>query len=287
MGAPGSRGAPTVSHHPGVTARTWGKAPSSWSNDPRWYTERITLDGEHWFARIRPGADLSLPPVVMVHGVIISGTYFKPVANAMDARYTTYIPDLPGVGRPQSATRWTLPHLTAHLAGWMDWHGITGAVVVGNSFGCQIATLLATTRPDLVGALVLIAPTLDPAIASIPEVIGKSALVFPREHLSIWATWIPDFFKTGPIRSLLMVKQMFRDDQPARLGDIGQPATVIGGAWDTISPPAWIEYMAAGIPQGEAVVIAGAPHALNYSRPHDLVAAIEQAVTRATDGRHL
>lgn len=239
----------------------------------------MTIDGEEWIARVRPGTNPELPPVVMIHGVIISGTYFRPIANLMDPSYEIYIPDLPGVGRPRSATRWTLRLLTEHLAGWFDAHGITSAIVVGNSFGCQIATLLATTRQDLVRALVLIAPTLDPEITSVPEAIWKSALVFPREHVSIWATWIPDFLKTGPLRSLQMVRQMFRDDQPERLGDIRQPAVVIGGVWDTISPPAWIYRMSSSIPRSEAIVIPGAPHALNYSRPRDLVDAIQHMVT--------
>lgn len=244
----------------------------------------MTLEGETWFARIRPGTNPDLPPVVMVHGVIISGTYFRPVANLMDPSYTVYVPDLPGVGRPQSDTRWTIPLLAHHLVAWFDAKGITGAVVVGNSLGCQVVTLLATIRPDLIRSLVLIAPTLDPAITSVLDVILRSALVFPREHFSIWATWIPDFFKTGPIRSLLMVKQMFRDDQVSRLADVRQPALVIGGAWDTISRPAWITRMASSIPNGEAAVVPDAPHALNYSRPLALVAAIDRAVAQAPVG---
>lgn len=278
MGTQGDPGHPGMTRRPPASATTWAAAPDSWSTDPRWFVEWMTLDGERWFARIAPGTDPSLPPVVMVHGVIVSGTYFRPVANVMDPRYTAYVPNLPGVGRTESDRRWTLRLWTEHLAGWMDAHGITGAILVGNSFGCQIATLLATTRPDLVRALVLIAPTLHPAITSIPEVIWYSAHVFPRENPSIWPIWIPDFFKTGPLRSFRMVREMFRDDQLARLGDVTQPALVVGGERDLISPPIWIRQMASRMPRGEAIIISGAPHALNYSRPHDLLAAIERAI---------
>jgi 2-hydroxy-6-oxonona-2,4-dienedioate hydrolase len=273
-----------VTAAPLTTVRTWAHASSSWSSDPRWYTERLTLNGEGWFARIRPGTNADLPPVVMVHGVIISGTYFRPIANLLDPSYAVYIPDLPGIGRPQSDTNWTLPLLTEHLAGWLDAHHITGAVVVGNSFGCQIATLLAASRPDLVRAQVLIAPTLDPETGGIPEVIWKGALVFPREHPTIWATWIPDFFRTGPIRSMLMLRHMFRDDQLARLSEIPHPSWVIGGERDLISPPAWIHRMASRLQDGRAIVIPGAPHALNFSRPSTLVDVIDQAIDAATSG---
>jgi pimeloyl-ACP methyl ester carboxylesterase len=202
----------------------------------------------------------------------------------MDPRYTVYVPDLPGVGRPVSTRRWTIPLWAEHLAGWMDAHDLSGAVVVSNSFGCQISTLLAVTRPELVRAQVLIAPTRDPAIRNIPEVIWHSARAFPRERLSVWPIWIPDFFKTGPLRSFRMIQEMFRDHQLTRLADVAQPSLVIGGARDPISPPSWIHRMAESMPQGEAIIVPGAFHALNYSRPHALVDAIADAATRNPAG---
>jgi 2-hydroxy-6-oxonona-2,4-dienedioate hydrolase len=279
MGASGVAGISTVSAvSPHITAHSWGAVPASWSKDPRWLGEWMTLAGEQWFARIAPGTDPSLPPVVMVHGIIVSGKYFRPIANIMDPRYTIYVPDLPGIGRPVSKQRWTIPLWTEHLAGWMDAHGLSGAVVVSNSFGCQVSTLLAATRPDLVRAQVLIAPTRDPAIRSIPEVIWHSARAFPKERLSVWPIWIPDFFKTGPLRSFRMIQEMFRDHQLTRLADVAQPSLVVGGERDPISPPAWIHRMASSMPRGAAIIVPGAFHALNYSRPHDLVDAIARAV---------
>jgi pimeloyl-ACP methyl ester carboxylesterase len=237
----------------------------------------MTLNGEQWFARITPGTDPTLPPVVMVHGLIVSGAYFRPVANVMDLRHPTYIPDLPGIGRTSSSTRWTLPLWTEHLAGWMDAHGLSGAILVGNSLGCQIATLLAVTRPDLARALILIAPTLDPEITSPLQVIGRGIKDIPHERPSIWSVWIPDFLKTGVRRSLSMLHEMFRDDQLARLAGVTQPALVIGGEIDPIVTPDWVRDMASRIPRGEAIIVPEAPHALNYSAPRDLVAAIDRA----------
>lgn len=237
----------------------------------------MTLNDEQWFARIAPGTDPDLPPIVMVHGLIVSGAYFRPVASVMDLRHPTYIPDLPGIGRTQSSTRWTLPMWTEHLAGWIDAHGLSGAIVVGNSLGCQIATLLAVTRPDLVRSLILISPTLDPEITSSFQVIGRGIKDIPHERPSIWSVWIPDFFKTGPRRSLSMLHQMFRDDQLARLADVTQPALVIGGELDPIATPDWVRQMAFRMPQAEAIIVPGAPHALNYSSPRDLVSAIERS----------
>lgn len=45
--------------------------------------------------------------------------------------------------------------------------------IVSNSFGCQVAVDLALRRPDLVAALVLVGPTMDPAAATMAGQIGR------------------------------------------------------------------------------------------------------------------
>lgn len=267
-----------MSATPRITAKTWAPASPAWSDDSRWYTERLTLDGEEWFARIRPGTDADSPPIVMVHGLIVSGSYFRPVATLIDPRYSIFIPDLPGVGRARSSHYWSLPSFTTRLAEWMDAHGLADAIVVGNSLGCQFATLLAESRPDLVRALVLIGPTMDPAITNVVQLLWRGIRDIPRERSSIWKVWIPDFFRTGPRRSVRMLAEMFRDDQLDRLGRVTQPAIVIGGEHDPIIPPEWVRDMASRMPRGEAVIVPDAPHALNFSAPRDLVEAIKRAI---------
>lgn len=269
-----------MSDAPAITAQTWTAALPAWSDDQRWYGEWTTIESERWFARIAPGTDPYLPTVVMVHGLIVSGAYFRPVATITDPRYTVAIPDLPGVGHTESTVRWTVSRWTRHLAGWMDAHGIADAIVVGNSLGCQIATELAVTRPELVRSLVLIGPTLDPRITNIRHVIGRGIRDIPHERPSIWSIWIPDFFRTGVRRSWRLLHAMFEDDQPARLSHVHQPALVIGGERDPIVTPVWVREMAGMMPHGEAIILPGAPHALNYSSPRDLLDAIERAVDR-------
>jgi 2-hydroxy-6-oxonona-2,4-dienedioate hydrolase len=238
----------------------------------------MTLGDERWFARIAPNGDPSLPPIVMVHGLIVSGTYFRPVADLLDERYTIYVPDLPGSGRSTGSKRWTLPTATHQLAGWMDAHDLTGVIVVGNSLGCQVATLLATTRPDLVRSLVLIGPTHDPAITTLARLLKRSMRDIPLERPSIWSVWIPDFFGTGLRQAWSQLREMFADDQLSRLGEVTQPAFVVGGERDPIVPQSWVRDVASRRPRGEAIIVPDAPHALNFSSAADLVAAIDRAI---------
>jgi pimeloyl-ACP methyl ester carboxylesterase len=238
----------------------------------------MTIGGETWFTRVRPGSDPDLPPIVMLHGLVVSGAYFRPIARFVDDRYSIYVPDLPGYGYSDSCRMWTVPSLVTQIGVWMDAHGISRALIVGNSLGCQMATLLATTRPELVRALILISPTLDPAVSNPIQLMLRGALDIPREQQSLWTIWIPDLLRAGIRRALFMLGQTFADDQLPRLGEVRQPALVIGGENDPIVPSGWVRDMASRMPNGEAIIIPGGSHALNYSNAPELVAAIDRAI---------
>src|SRR5687768_14472332 len=100
----------------------------------------------------RPG-----PSVVLVHGWGVAGGYLHPLAEQLAADFPVYVPELPGHGlssKPRDAM--TIHELTDTLAGWMDEVQAGQAVLVGQSFGCQIAADLAVRYRDRVAAFALI-----------------------------------------------------------------------------------------------------------------------------------
>jgi pimeloyl-ACP methyl ester carboxylesterase len=266
---------------PAWTARTFGPPPETWPLTRRWIGEWMTLDGDMWFSRFTLGGDAAFPPLVMVHGLVVSGTYFRPVAAHLDARYRIAIPDLPGYGHSSTKRRWTMPEFAAALGRWMDAHDLGGAVLVGNSLGCQIITQLAVDRPELVRGMILVAPTVDPDVRNGLHLIGRGIIDIPREQQSLWTVWIPDFFRAGLRRSLRGLRQTMGDDQLERLGRVMQPALVIGGARDPIVPPGWVEAMAGRMPNARSLLLPGQPHAMNYSSPRDLARAIDTVMRGA------
>jgi pimeloyl-ACP methyl ester carboxylesterase len=265
---------------PAWTARTFGPIPETWPQRGHWTAEWMTIDEETWFTRITPHGDPALPAIVMLHGLVVSGTYFRPVSHYLDERYTIYIPDLPGYGRSPSRRTWTLASLTTRLAAWMDAHELQKAVIVGNSLGCQMGTLLAKTRPDLVAGLVLVAPTVDPEVRNGLHLMWRGALDVPREKQSLWTVWVPDLIRAGIRRALTALQQTMVDgrDQLARLDEVEQPALLIGGERDPIAPPRWVNDMARRMPNARAIILPGSPHAMNYSSPRDLARAIDTVI---------
>jgi pimeloyl-ACP methyl ester carboxylesterase len=156
----------------------------------------------------------------------------------------------------------------------MDIHQIRNAILVSNSFGCQVLTMLAAHRPELIHSLILLAPTMDPAVKSVVRVLARGIRDIPRERPGLWKVWIPDVVRTGPLRGLKTLRMALRDPQLDRLGAIQAPVIVVGGECDPIAPPAWIESMAGRFPNGRAIILPDAPHAMNYSRPCDIARVI-------------
>jgi 2-hydroxy-6-oxonona-2,4-dienedioate hydrolase len=267
-----------VTHETTVSATRWGTIPGKWVDGEGWIGEWMTIGGETWFSRIHPDGDPDLPPIVMVHGLVVSGTYFRPIARIMGRRYRIYVPDLPGYGHSDSSRMWTMPSLVTQLATWMDAHHLSGAVIVANSLGVQMSTLLATTRPDLVRSLILIGPTRDPDVSGPVQLMLRGLKDIPRERQSLWSIWIPDLLRAGLRRSLFMLGQLFADNQLARLGDVRQRVLVVGGERDPIAPAHWVRDLASRVPRGEALIVRNASHAMNYSDAVEMATAIDRAI---------
>lgn len=244
-----------------------------------WIEEHLARIDATWFSRIMVANDRSLPSVVLVHGLVVSGSYFRPVAAHLDDYVRLYVPDLPGFGRSVSHSGiWTIRQLAEGLAGWLDVHALRDVVLVSNSLGCQVLTVLAEQRPDLVRSLVLVAPTMDPRARSLAGQIFRGAKDVPREALSLWGVWIPDLIRSGVRRALKTLYAGIRDPQQDRLSKIAAPVVLVGGGRDPIAPPEWVGAMASSLPRGRAIIIPGAPHAMNYSHPRQLARIIRVAV---------
>lgn len=265
----------------GSQRRRWRWSPTrGWGWSRRlWTEEYLSQHDATWFSRIATTMDHSLPPVVLVHGLVVSGSYFRPVAAYLDDHLRLYVPDLPGFGQSVSHTGiWTMRQLADGLAGWLDVHALRDAVLVSNSLGYQVLTLLAERRPELVRLLILVAPTMDPDARSLMGQMYRGLIDIPRESLSIWTVWLPDLFRAGARRALVTLYRGIHDPQPDRLSRIAAPVVIVGGERDPIVPPAWVRTMASAFPGGRAIIIPGAPHAMNYSNPRQLARIIRVAV---------
>ncbi len=96
-------------------------------------------------------------PVLLLHGWLGQIDSFAPVSRALltDGRRVIAL-DFPGHGQsalPPEA--WSVTEYARMTAELIQRLGIAGCDVIGHSFGARVAILLASTRPQLVGRMVL------------------------------------------------------------------------------------------------------------------------------------
>jgi pimeloyl-ACP methyl ester carboxylesterase/uncharacterized RDD family membrane protein YckC len=214
------------------------------------------------------------PPVVLVHGFGISGEYMLPLARRLTSSFTTLVPDLPGQGKSDPLRGpWGIGAMADALGRWLDAVDVKQPIVVANSLGCQIVTELAVRRPEQLGPLVLVGPTVDPARRGGRRQLFDVLRNSRHEPFALWAQVARDGASID-VRPLLGAARAALEDRiEDRLPLIEQPAVVVHGSDDGFVSLEWAERAAALLPRGRLVVLEAEAHAAHYTRP-DLVAAV-------------
>ena len=208
----------------------------------------------------------------LVHGLGVGQGYFEPLAEVLEGP----------ILRPELREPQPIPELGRRLGEWLD----RPVVLVANSMGCQVVTALAVDRPELVDALVLVGPTVDPGARSAVRHLFRLALDGWYEPPRLTATVVRDYFVDGPADLLRQARFALEDRIEERLPRIEAPTLVVRGEHDPLSPARWCEEVAASAPQARLVTIAGGGHAVHYSHPRELAAEISRFLvgTRAAPG---
>jgi 2-hydroxy-6-oxonona-2,4-dienedioate hydrolase len=208
------------------------------------------------------------PPLVLVHGLGVSGRYMLPALVRLARQGRVYAPDLPGFGRSDKPARaLTVRELADALAAWMSAVGLRQSVLVGHSFGCQVIVDLCLRRPDLVERMVLAAPTGDPRSRSALRHVWRLLLDAPREPLSLIPLAARDYLRAGVVRSARTLRFSLADRMEDKLPSVLVPALVMRGSRDPVVTARWAHEVACALPFGELVTVEGAAHAANYNPP--------------------
>jgi pimeloyl-ACP methyl ester carboxylesterase len=215
------------------------------------------------------------PPVVLVHGVGLSHRYLLPTAERLAPCCPVYVPDLPGFGKSAKPRRALgLAELTDALAAWMPAVGLERAVLLGNSFGCQIIADLAMRHPARIEATVLVGPTIDPHARTALGQIRRWLRNTPGEAPSQGLVIARDYWDCGLRRLVRTFRYALEDRIEDKLPLVRVPALVVRGSRDTIVPQCWAQEVTGLLPKGRLIVIPGAAHTLVYKVPAELVRAI-------------
>ncbi|THB84278.1 alpha/beta fold hydrolase [Pantoea allii] len=235
------------------------------------------------FTRVTPNEDQGLP-VVLIHGLVMSGRAMEPLALALGRDYHVLVPDLPGFGAstlPASAPVMTVDQQADALWLWLQHNGFQRAIWVGNGFGCQILAALAVKYPQAVAGLVLQGPTVDRHARSLTRQFWRNWRNTRLEgHRSPGSLARIDYAKAGLRRTFGTLRVMMRDHIEHRLTYINAPTLLLRGSRDPICPARWLDELAALMPRSERLTLRDGTHTLHYVYPWSFCNAIRPFVAR-------
>ena len=237
------------------------------------------------------------PDLVLLHGWGLHSGIWAPLLPALSRSHRVSCIDLPGHGHsPAPPAAFDLDAVAAAVAA----HAPPEAAWLGWSLGGQVA-LAAALAGHAVRRLVLVAttprfvagPGWDCGMA--PATLTGFADSLARDHRKT----VRDFLALqlrgdrravtllGELRGVLAqcrepdpvalragLAVLAEADLRARLPAIRQPALVISGARDRLTPAAAGQQLAAGLADGRFIAMPGAAHAPFLSHPEEFLAAV-------------
>lgn len=236
--------------------------------------------------------------VVLAHNLLAHRGSFAAVAARLATRARVVNVDLRGHGDSRGTTRaFSTADLAADLAAVLGTLAVRDAIVVGTSLGAAAAVELARARPELVGALVLIAANPHAAGARDRVTFGALATILrtlgPRPVLTsvLAGLHAPDAAADVRGATTAHLQAMDRRDmaravhawasRPALLDDLGGlrlPARVVVGGADSPALAVAGRLLADKL-GAELRTIAGAGHTVQAERPAEIAAIVEELLS--------
>lgn len=224
------------------------------------------------------------PPLLLVHGLMVTGEMFEPVVGHFATRHRVIVPDLRGHGRsralppPYAATQ-----LASDLSQLLDHLGIDSTAVLGYSQGGAIAQQMVLDFPNRCDRLVL-ACTFAFNMATYRErveghflplllrvlgirlsaklIVSRAAPQLGRER----ADWLAALMADQDRKAMVSAwKETMAFDSRRRLAEIACPTLVIAASNDQAVPIHHAKMLHDGVAGSQLVIIDDADHALIWT----------------------
>ncbi|HEU4453549.1 MAG TPA: alpha/beta fold hydrolase, partial [Longimicrobium sp.] len=247
-------------------AVTLAEAAEAWSR-----VHRLKVHGHAM--RYREAGDG--PPLVLVHGLGLSADFWQrngPPLAAMGFRVLA--PDLPGFGRTTGPYALPVEAQASWTAGWADAMRIGPAAYVGHSVSCQTILQMAADEPERATALVLAAPTGDPApLRLVRQAAGFVADPF-FEPLDLFL-WVGEpYLRAGFLRWLRTWIAAGRHDTMAAARRVTVPGIVLLGRRDPVVREGFGQQLADALPGGRCKRLRGGAHAIVFGAADEFNAEV-------------
>jgi pimeloyl-ACP methyl ester carboxylesterase len=234
------------------------------------------------------------PPLLLIHGVMITGEMFEPILAKLASRHRVILPDLRGHGRSRALPPpYTVAQLAADLVELLDQLGLSSTAVLGYSQGGAVAQQLVLDHPERCERLVL-ACTYAFNTGSVRERIEGHLVPFFIRTLGMQrfaklilsqgmkqlsaerAAWVIGLIAQQDAALMVQAwRAAMAFDSRRRLSEIRCPTLVIAGAKDAAVPFYHAEQLHAGIAGSELLSVADADHTFIWSHSDEFARVTE------------
>lgn len=225
------------------------------------------------------GEEGKKPPLILIHGAGGSHLYWPSEVRRLTG-YRVYALDLPGHGKSGGCGQQSIPAYTQAVLDWMGAIGLHSAVFAGHSMGSAVVLSLSLVAADHVLGLALVGAGAKLSVASDLIESTASSTTF---HNAVEMVVSRSFSPSAPPTLLEQAARRMAETRPtvlhgdflacdafdesARLDQIQQPALVIVGAEDHMTPPRSAQFLASAIPNARLEVIPDAGHMVQIEQP--------------------
>ncbi|MCB8923450.1 MAG: alpha/beta hydrolase [Ardenticatenaceae bacterium] len=225
------------------------------------------------------------PALLLIHGAGGSHLDWPAGLRRLDDT-AVYTLDLPGHGRSTGNGRHSINGYADVVADFMAAMGLGRVVLAGHSMGGAIAQALVLRQLPAVVGLILLATgaRLPVSEAILQQAIGDfdAATAFVAKYA--WARHVPDAVRQAGLARLRQTAPAVLHgdfvacntfDVREQLPEIAVPTLIIAAAEDKMAPPKFSEFLAAGIPQAQLVLLADTGHMLTLEREGEVETAVQ------------
>jgi 3-oxoadipate enol-lactonase len=245
--------------------------------------EKISLNSSELLYFTEHGSG---PPLLLLHGLMVTGELFKPVIKHLAARHRLIIPDLRGHGQSQKfSPPYTAAQQASDLSRLLDHLNIDSIAVLGCSYGGVIAQQLVLDHPQRCHRLVLVSTyafnmatfreKLEGHLVSLLiRILGSKRfaklVVSPAVRLSHLnkenVDWIVDNSANKDTELMLTLwREAMAFDSRSRLTEIRCPTLIIAGQKDMAVPIHHAKMLHDGITDSQLVIVDGTGHSLFWT----------------------
>jgi pimeloyl-ACP methyl ester carboxylesterase len=210
----------------------------------------------------------------MVHGLGVSAASLGPLAERLAERHLTLVCDLPGFGGTRAERTWRTADVAGVVGEVLERRGLGRVTLVGHSWGCHVACILAASAPERVEALALLSPAFDDAPGGALGQIARLAADAPLERPSLVLGGVRDYLRAGPRRVLSTLAEAAGMRLGDLVGAVAAPVLVVRGSRDPLTTGRWASALAARAARAHVVVIPRAAHGLGHDAPGPVAGAI-------------